>query len=161
LKEKFKVSPTCGWTHDAPVQVGVSAGGGGAHTAHGGRLGVAGAADDIQASGGLDPPEVVLQRHAVQAGIVEGHLIDLDDAEVVDLLDGDARRGSDNQAVLVPGGPRRGMSGDGALEAHAVALLDHAVVGNGKELGRRDGIAGVTSPALRNSGQIDAAGAVG
>jgi len=57
LKEKFKVSPTCGWTHDAPVQVGVSAGGGGAHTAHGGRLGVAGAADDIQASGGLDPPE--------------------------------------------------------------------------------------------------------
>lgn len=79
--------------------------------------------DDVEASAGFHPADVVLQGDPVETGVFQGHLADLDDPQIVLLLDGEPPGGGENETVLVPSHPRNGMTGDGALEAHRRSLL--------------------------------------
>jgi hypothetical protein len=99
------------------------------------------ALDDVQACSRLNPAVVILEGNPVQTSILEAHLLDLQIAHVVALLDDVALRGRHDDAVLVPRRPWHRMTRNGALKSHRIALFADTVVRHGVEFGCGEAVA--------------------
>lgn len=92
--------------------------------------------DDIESRGGLLSAQVVVNGDAVEASVLKPNLLDGQCAHFIPLLHADTVPPiHQGDVVLVPHNAGCGVSLDGALEGHGLALLHDAVVRDVVELG--------------------------